>query len=85
MMSVGGIFGAIMAAILTENFNPAYSFMGTAVIGFFLGIGCLFLDKEIELVDTSEKTKSVWTNLKSNFSEIIQALKIKEFYGVLIF
>jgi len=48
MMSIGGIVGAVAAAILTEGFPPHYSFIGTAVLGLFLGIGCLFLNKEIE-------------------------------------
>lgn len=68
MMSLGGILGAVLAAILTESFNPAYSFMFIALIGVFMGIACTFLNKEIEMVENHDKTKSACTNVKNNFN-----------------
>ena len=62
MMACGGVLGAIIASILTESFNPAYSFLGTAWIGCLLCIACCFLNKEIEMVDIQEAdaNKTVW-------------------------
>jgi len=83
-MSIGGIFGALMAAILGDYSHPSVSFLLSGVIGLVLVYFSLKLDSKIEKSD--DKVKTTFTaDVKGNLRDIVEALKIKEFYCVLLF
>jgi len=87
-MSIGGIFGAVASALLAD-YNPAICFVGTAIVGVILFFLTLALDSEIENCkeneDEVEGPRSFCIDVKRNLTEMKEALKIKEFYGVILF
>lgn len=87
-MSIGGIFGACSSALLA-NYNPAICFAGTGIVGMILFILTLSLDSEIENCkendDEVEGPRSFCIDVKRNMTEVREAFKIKEFYGVVLY
>ena len=87
-MSIGGIVGAIASALLADV-HPSYCFVLTGIVGMILLYLTLKLDSDIENCkeneDEIEGPRSFFIDVKRNMSEIKEALKIKEFYGVIIF
>ena len=48
MLSIGGLIGSIVAAILKENYDSRYCFLFSAIIGFVIVILALRLNVELE-------------------------------------
>jgi len=47
-LSLGGIVGSLVAAILTQNYHPSYSFLAISVPSLILTIVSFKLTREIE-------------------------------------
>jgi len=43
-MAIGGIVGSLMAAYLTEYFNPHFSFGVCSLIGLFIAVNAMQLN-----------------------------------------
>jgi len=86
-MSIGGIFGALMAAALNGNVHPSVSFFSSGIIGLILVIFSLQLSAKVEQSDeeATKKRLSFMEDVKGNMRDIYEALKIKEFYSVLLY
>ena len=87
-MSIGGATGAIISALLADNFPVSYSFFGTAFVGFSMAVMVANTNSEIEEIGNEEKddeNRSFCADIKKNLSEIREALQVPEFHKVLIF
>ena len=45
---ISGVIGCLMAALMMENYNPKYTYLGYAIYGFFIGISAFFLTAKAE-------------------------------------
>lgn len=88
-MSLGGAVGAIISALLADNFPASYSFLGTGFIGLIMAIMVANTSSDIEDVgeksDEKDKNRSCMADLKKNLSEIKEALSVPEYYSVIIY
>ena len=48
IMSLGGLIGALAAAFLTENYEPRYCFLMSAVISLLVAIAAVRLNIQME-------------------------------------
>ena len=87
-MAIGGLIGSIAAAILTESYNPSYCFYFSSLMGLIIVFYALRLDVSLEtegLEDAIESNLGFWHDLKRNCREIVEAMKIKEFYQMILY
>jgi MFS family permease len=87
-LSLGGAVGAVISALLADNFPASYSFFGTAFIGLLMAILVANTNSDIEDVKDSnegEEKRSCIADVKKNLSEIKEALQVPEFYKLLIY
>ena len=86
MLSIGGIFGSIMAAYFTENLNPNYAFLVNSFFGLFVALSALTISNQVDKEsDREEESKGFYRELKQNCSEIILAFKIPLVYRTIFF
>ena len=45
---ISGVVGCLMAALMMENYNPKWTYLGYAIYGFFLGVSSFFLTTKAE-------------------------------------
>ena len=71
-MSVGGFFGSIAAAFLTEKYEPRYCFMFSSVMGLVIAYVASKLDKSLEDDgrDASIGQGTMWEDIQRNFKDI---------------
>ena len=49
-MSIGGLFGSILAAVMTENYDPRYCFLFSSIMGLLIAILAVRLNISLETV-----------------------------------
>jgi pyruvate/2-oxoglutarate dehydrogenase complex dihydrolipoamide dehydrogenase (E3) component len=89
-LSLGGAVGAIISALLADNFPASYSFLGTGFIGLVMAIMVANTGSDIETIEEEkgeeqDKNRSCVADLKKNLYEIKEALRIPEFYNIIIY
>jgi len=87
-MSIGGLVGSIVAAFLTENYEPRHCFTFSSIMGLIIAFTAtrLGVDLETEGLETqASSTNGFWADVKRNCAEIKEGLKIKEFYCLIIY
>jgi len=45
---IAGVIGCIIAAFVLQETHPKYAFLGYAIMGFIVGVSCIFLSHEAE-------------------------------------
>jgi len=78
-MSLGGFFGSICAAFLTQRYEPRYCFMFSSVMGLVMAFVASRLNINLENDGRSHEDSKMgfWANLKRNIREIGEAFKVR--------
>ena len=87
-MSVGGLFGSIIAAFLTESYEPRYCFLFSSVMGLVIAFFATRIDVSLEkegLEAQTEGQQGFWVDFKRNCREIVEAFTVKEFRNVILY
>ena len=73
-MALGGLLGSIIAAFLTENFEPRHCFAFSSLAGVIIAITATQLNVSLETLGDDDQDqgqeKDFWNNLKRNIKEI---------------
>ena len=90
-MAVGGFIGSLVAAYLTENYEPRYCFLFSSIMGFVIAAVASRLNVSLEtegleeLLDDQGRPVGFWAELKRNMYEIKEAFKIREYYFIILY
>ena len=86
-MSVGGFFGSIVAAYLTQSYEPRYCFLFSSVMGLIIAFVASRLNVELENDgrDAEAGKGSLLDDVKRNFRDIKAAFQIKQFYSMILY
>ena len=87
-LSIGGLAGSVVAAFLTENYDPSYCFQVTALFGLVIAVVASMLHVSLEteglMVDV-DGHRSFGADLCRYMSEIGQAFTIPEIYCMILY
>lgn len=83
--AAGGFFSAIIAAYMTQNQEPSYCFLISAMVGMTIAVIASGLDASFEEQGRREQSGSFLTDVSRNFAEIGDALRISEFHNMLAY
>ena len=86
-MSIGGIFGSVTAAFLTESYEPRYCFLFSSVMGLIIAFVATRLNVSLETegLDSQAEGQGFWHDIKRNCREIKEAFAVKEFYSMILY
>ena len=87
-MSMGGLIGSFIAAILTDFYEPRYCFLFSSLMSLAIAFVAVKLDTALEtegLEAQEENQLGFWHDFKRNLGEIKEAFKIREFYSMIIY
>lgn len=87
-MSIGGLVGSMIAAVLTESYEPRHCFMFSSFMGLVIAYTATRMNVclETEGLEAQEVSNAGFiADLKRNLSEIKEGLKIREFYCIIIY
>ena len=86
-MSVGGFFGSIAAAFLTEKYEPQYCFIFSSFMGLIIAFVAYRLNVCLENDgrDQSIGQGSFFEDVQRNLHEIQHAFQIKQFYSMILY
>ena len=75
MSAFGGIVGSLLAAILTDKYEPRYCFFFSSAMGLLVTFTALRMDVSLEqLDDDGSQNLSLYENTVRNLGEIKRAL-----------
>ena len=79
-LSIGGLFGSISAAFITQNYDPSLCFQLSGFIGLIIAIIATRLDINIETEGMIQRDPSttLLTEMKRYLSEMGEATKVPE-------
>ena len=87
-MAFGGISSSLIAAFLTQNYEPRFCFLISSFFGLFVVIVATRLDVHLEKDENTtidNSSRNCWSDVKRNFSEIGQAFMIREYTSMIIY
>ena len=88
-MSFGGLIGSIVAAVLTENYEPRYCFLFSSIMGLVIMVIAFQLDVKLETQGLEAQISGTgggfWNDFKRNCREIVEAFQIREFYSLVLY
>lgn len=87
MNAIGGLFGSITAAILTQNFEPRYCFFFSALIGLSIAISSYRLNESVENegLEQAINQEGLWFNFRRNLNQMKEAMKVPEYNSVILY
>ncbi len=75
MSAIGGIVGSLLAAILTDEYEPRYCFFFSSAMGLLVTLTAIRMDVSLEqLDDDGSQNLTIYENTVRNLGEIKRAL-----------
>ena len=88
-LSIGGVSGSVIAAIVTESYEPKYCFLYSSLMGLVMTVVAYKLNIQIEKEGISEdeetENRSFCQEFKRSFKEIKMACQMPEYYRVILY
>lgn len=89
-LAIGGFIGSIIAAFLTDSYQPRHCFLVAAGFGLILLMTALQVPVEEEIVTTNDDNQNnhslgFWADLRHNIREVGEAFKMPEFRNINIY
>jgi MFS family permease len=87
ILAIGGFLGSIIAAIVTEYYDPRYCFALSSFIGLSIAYTTWKLDLSIEQegLENLQGEIGLWPNFKRNCQEIYRSFKEPEYFSIIIY
>ena len=84
---MGGFVGSIAAAILTQKYEPRWCFLFSSFMGLGVAIQATRLNVSLENEGrvAGHGKHGMWHDMKRNFAEIGEVMKVKEFTSLICY